>query len=617
MNKTYWAIALSLAVILGVPFAVNLARPADERVDPSARRLVVITPHVQQIHEEFGPAFNRWHQRVYGETAYIDFRHPGGTSEIFNQLRSEVIRALETGRYTETESGELRFDAGAVTADVMFGGGTYDHGRLTRPVLAMNGGAEVSTTISMPPDPLFSPDQLDEWYGENLLGNAPVYDPDQHWFGNASSGFGIVFNRDILRELGLPDPTSFEDLGDPRLNGWVALTDPNQSGSITTSLQSILDNYGWERGWRTLRTMSGNTRYFTDKSTKPPIDVAMGEAAMGLAIDFYGRSQSQAVLKPGQLPGESRVGYIDPPGKTFIDPDPASILNGASDPELARRFIEFLLSEEAQALWQFPALDSERGANNPNVPGTAQQMGPQRHELRRMPIRRVMHERYASHFIDQVNPYAVASSVEPRGWRSSIQPMMGAFAIDTFNQMKAAWRALNTIRARDPIATRQWKRALREFDTIALGEWQRSGEGSFPDGDLRGTTWVLAQQPPEVWPGELVLAWERLRSAADRHPDLVYAEKLFFGFPSGEAVRQAWDARFSGFEQTLTHDDPTEQQKMREQFAGLFNDFNPKTYGAVRNSWRLEGVPERVGIVYSDIFRDQYRLVVELADDGR
>lgn len=611
MKPAHWVIAVSLAVILGVPFAINLARPADEQMDPGARRLVVITPHVQQIHEEFGPAFSRWHERTYGEAVYVDFRHPGGTSEILDQLRTEASRALETGQYTVGPDGSIRLEPGAVTAGVMFGGGSYDHGQLKGTVSATRDGVRIEATISVPPQPPFSGEQLDAWYGPNVLGNAPVYDPEQHWFGNASSGFGIVYNRDLLRELGIQEPTSFEDLGDPRLVNWVALTDPNQSGSITTSLQSILDNYGWERGWRALRGMSGNTRYFTDKSTKPPIDVAMGEAAMGLAIDFYGRSQSQSVLKPGQRAEDSRVGYIDPPGKTFIDPDPASILNGASDPELARRFIEFLLSDEGQAIWQLPALDTPDGGDNPMIAGSAQPLGPQRHELRRMPIRRAMYERYFEHFIDRVNPYEVASSVRPRGWRSAIQPMMGAFAIDTFEPMKGGWVALNRIRASDPEATANWERALADFDRLADAVWLAQGEEAFPGGDLRGTTWALATEVPEAWPGELVVAWGRLSDAARAHPRLVQGEMLFYGFPPGERVREVWERRFSEFTAAI------EKPEDRERLAGAFSDFTPGTYNAVRNSWRVPGVAERMRIVYADIFREQYGLLTDLSEGAQ
>ena len=74
--------------------------------------------------------------------------------------------------------------------------------------------------------------------------------------------------------------------------------------------------------WRVLRAMCANAHSFGDSSQKAPIEVSMGEAAAGLSIGFYGRYQSQSVAPPGAPPEASRVGFIDPPGMTYIDSDP-------------------------------------------------------------------------------------------------------------------------------------------------------------------------------------------------------------------------------------------------------------------------------------------------------
>ncbi|MCU0689606.1 MAG: extracellular solute-binding protein, partial [Phycisphaerales bacterium] len=223
-----------------------------------------------------------------------------------------------------------------------------------------------------------------------------------------------------------------------------------------TLYDSILNKEGWDRGWRILREMSANARYFTASSTQPPLDVSQGECVMGVAIDFYGRGQSQAVLRTGQRPEESRVGYIDPPGATYIDADPASIVNGTRRPEMAKRFMTFLLTDEAQALWQFapargPGRDSGAGqAAGAGVmiedAGTQIRLGPVEYSLRRMPSRRAMYERYLEHFTDKTNPFQIASNTPLRGWRDLLGPLMGAFAIDSRQEMKAAWAALNAAR---------------------------------------------------------------------------------------------------------------------------------------------------------------------------
>jgi iron(III) transport system substrate-binding protein len=446
MRTTQVVIFLALALILGVPWV--LRPPAESRVElPPDRVLVVVTPHVPQIQREFSRAFEHWHLREHGTQVRLDWRQPGGTSDIMKMLEAHFQAAAKGGAF-RWRDGEVDCDVGATAFDVMMGGGSYEFGRLKRGVRVSGevvpGAAAGDVEIPMSAPAGFDQKTLDEWYGENRVGAGLLYDPQQHWFGTALSGFGIVFNKELFDHLGLPHPDGFDDLADPRLAGWLALADPRQSGSVQTTYDAILSYYGWEDGWRALRSMCGNARYFSNSSPKPPIDVSHGEAAAGLAIDFYGRGQGQAVLLPGQDASESRVGYVDPAGATYVDADPVAMIRGGPNPALARRFIEFCLSEEAQALWQFRALEKNgranpRAAGNPRGPD-GEPMGPRDYELRRMPVRRVMYEKYAGAFIDQIDPFTSASDRQPAGWRSAIPLMMGAFGIDTAHECRDAWR---------------------------------------------------------------------------------------------------------------------------------------------------------------------------------
>lgn len=444
MKASQILIFAALAVILGVPF---LLRPAAEtRTLPKGEHpLVIVTPHVPQIQEEFSRGFDRWHRRVYGEPAHIDWRQPGGTSDILKVLEAHYQAAAKSGAFDFSDPRNPVAKPGACAYDIMLGGGSYEHTKLKIGVKVV---LDQERTIPVAEPAGFSKQQLDEWFGENKIGAQTLYDPEQYWLGTALSGFGIVYNKEVLARLGVREPKSFRDMADPRLQGWVTLADPRQSGSAATSLDAILSREGWDNGWRLLREMCANTRSFTNSSPKPPIDVSHGQAAMGLAIDFYGRGQGQAVTPPGGDASTTRVGYVDPRGETYIDADPVTILRGGPNPVLARRFVEFCLSDEGQALWQFAATDTPRGTDNPKAPDGLP-MGPVRHELRRMPVRRAMYEKFHEAFIDQVNPFDVASDALPAGWRSALPIMMGAFAIDNAGSLREAWAALNRARS-DP-----------------------------------------------------------------------------------------------------------------------------------------------------------------------
>lgn len=463
-------IVLALLVIIGVPVAGKWMRAREAKggstdaATPGASKsltLVVVTPHIEQIRLEFGLAFDTWHRKVHGSPAVIDWRTPGGTSEIRKLLESQAEAAVAAGACTITPPKALKYKGSekeelpeavidperADLPDVFFGGGSFEHtaskvGFVTE--VTIDGKRQrVRVRVSAPPGPkLFDDQYLTTIFGpENRVGVERLYDDDQHWFGTALSGFGIVYNRDLLKQLGLPEPTTFAELGEPRLFRRVALADPRLSGSVATLYDAILNKEGWDKGWRTLREMSANARYFSSSSTQPPLDVSQGECAIGVAIDFYGRGQSQSLIKPGADPSSSRVGYIDPPGATYIDADPASIINGAKHPELARRFIEFCLTDEAQALWQFTPLDQ--------LPGIAGDgLGPQHDRLRRMPVKPSMYAKYLDRFTDKTNAFDIASKTPLRGWRDLIGPLMGSFAIDNHHEMQDAWRVLNAARAK-------------------------------------------------------------------------------------------------------------------------------------------------------------------------
>jgi len=420
MNMTQMAILLCFAVLVGVPLLVRPGETVRRRVGDQL--LIIVTPHNEQIRYEFKRAFEDWHWREHGSPVTVVYNVPGGTSEIRKLLESQFKSALENGTMLGGQ------------ADLVFGGGSFEHDQFKKPMTVEVNGEARRTTIAVPVE--FEQAWLDATYGPNEIGGktGTLYDPERHWFGIALSGFGIVFNRDALQQLGVDEPTMWSDLCDPRLEGWVALVNPSQSGSVKTAFESILHREGWAQGWRILRRASGNARYFSASSLKPPIDVSQGNAAMGVAIDFYGRFQSQAMKEAGDA---DRIGYVDPIGGSTIDADPITMLRGAPQPELAKKFIEFSLSDEGQALWQFRKNEGRQSGN-------AGGLGPTRFELRRMIITRSMYERHFPDFIDQVNPYVIATPAEyPDGnARDFISPVFAAMAMDTHHELREAWKAI-------------------------------------------------------------------------------------------------------------------------------------------------------------------------------
>ena len=408
-----------LVLLLAAPFA--LERPG-EAPDPDARRLVITTPHNEQIRDEFSRAFEEWHLARFDEQVAIDWSTPGGTSEIRKLLNSEYTAALKDG----IEPGG--------NSDLLWGGGTYEFIQLSKPITIEVDGQEKSTRVLAPMD--FEASYLKNIYGDGMIAGDRLFDGDLRWFGTALSSFGIVFNRDLVTQLGLSEPGTWEDLANPRYVTWLTMVDPGMSGSVTTAFEAILQRRGWIEGWQILRRLAANARSFAGSSTKGPLDVAAGEAAAAICIDFYGRYEAQrtrdAAIRAGLQGADAkgRIGYVSPPGETVIDPDPIGLLTGAPDPELARRFVEFVLSEDGQSLWQYKV--AETGP------------GPRRFELRRLPIRRSLYRDHFAEFVDKVDPWKIATPVASpnRAMRSFITPMFRGIALDQPERLRRAWKAI-------------------------------------------------------------------------------------------------------------------------------------------------------------------------------
>ncbi|HZW06170.1 MAG TPA: hypothetical protein VFF65_03525, partial [Phycisphaerales bacterium] len=217
MKSARLFIVVSLLVIIGIPVGGRwLRRKADAVPVQGGQTLVVVTPHIEQIRLEFGAAFDRWHRRVHGSPVTVDWRTPGGTSEIRKLLESQAEAAVAAGAYSIVPAKQLQHRGSEKEAlpeavidaeradlpDVFFGGGSFEHTAskvgIVTTALVDGKPQRVRVRISAPPVPApgFSAEYLASVYGpENRVGVERLYDDDQHWFGTALSGFGIVYNR--------------------------------------------------------------------------------------------------------------------------------------------------------------------------------------------------------------------------------------------------------------------------------------------------------------------------------------------------------------------------------------------------------------------------------------
>ncbi len=465
-----------LLALVAVVVGPILLRP--RQVDtPQAgeRTLVIITPHNEAIRSEFGRAFAQQHLARTGQRVRVDWRTPGGTSEIARYVASEYLASFQNhwmrtlgrpwSKAVETSFDSARVKPAATPAadtlpqqarrafldsqvscklDVFFGGGAFDFEQQARAGRLVDCGYIRA-----------HPEIFNDRVIPQTLSGEPFWDPQGRWIGNVISAFGICYNPDALARLGIAQtPVRWADLADPRYAGQIALANPTQSGSVTKSFEMLVQQQmleavaerrltpeeeplvvaeGWARAMRLLMKIGANARYFTDASTKIALDVEGGEAAAGMTIDFYGRFQSEQVRKPD---GSSRLQYVNAAGGTSITVDPIGLFRGAPHGDMARAFIDFVLSPDGQKLWNWKV----------GTPG-----GPRRYALRRMPVLPAL---YAPEFQPlrsdpEIAPYELARTFTYHdAWTGTLfRPIAFTFrvmCIDTHEELKEAWHALAT-----------------------------------------------------------------------------------------------------------------------------------------------------------------------------
>src|SRR3984885_10662460 len=508
-------ILVALLAVVAVPF---LFRQPEIDSHSAEDDLVIISPHSEAIRFEFTRAFADYYHKTTGRSVHLDWRLPGGTTDIVRYLNSEIEASFrnywtqQLGRPWDREVLEafanpsvkgdvdqgsqgnraryafLNSNAGC-GIDLMFGGGSFDFVNLANRGLLVDSGV-----LSRFPE-LFS--GTGDLLIPRSLGGEPYWDAQGRWVGTCLAEFGICYNTEVLTRLGVfTPPAQWIDLANERLFNAIALADPTKSGSVAKAFELMIQQQmnqrlaelaasapdqpreqrekqamteGWERGLQLLIRLAANSRYFSDGAPKIPMDVAYGEAAAGMCIDFYGRFESEAVANRD---GQSRLKYTSVVGGTSVGADSIALLRGAPHPQVAKAFIDFVLKLEGQKIWDFRV----------GTPG-----GPERYALRRLPIRRELYrEPLLSEMADrEADPYRDAEAfVYHYTWTgplfSAIRFLVRVMCIDSRQELVSARKAigdapidspayqklLDVSRVRYDLAMQQIRDTLRSADRV-------------------------------------------------------------------------------------------------------------------------------------------------------
>lgn len=258
-----------------------------------------------------------------------------GQLNLYCSVQVEWCQAMATGfqratgitvNMTQKGSGEtlaqIRAEAQNPRGDVWFGG-TGD------PHLIV---AEENLTVEYK-----SPnhDQLQPWairqYDAAKGRSVGVY----------SGAVGFGFNTELLARKNLPRPACWADIVKPAYKGEIQVANPNSSGTAYVIIATLVQLMGEDKAFEFMKQLHPNINAYARSGTGPIKAVARGETAVSLSFVHDAVTEKNAGFP---------VEWATPCEGTGYEIGSMSIIRGARNMDNARRFFDWALSPEAQAI---------------------------------------------------------------------------------------------------------------------------------------------------------------------------------------------------------------------------------------------------------------------------
>jgi iron(III) transport system substrate-binding protein len=137
------------------------------------------------------------------------------------------------------------------------------------------------------------------------------------------------------------EPKTWNDLTDPKYKGKMVMTDP----SFTSLQVSVVGMMSKERGWGFYEKLRQNDVMIVQGNQQSSDMIKRGERAIAVgALDSYA-AEERAAGHP--------IKTLYPSDGVFVIPSPTAVVKGGPNPNAAKLFAEFMLTEPVQKV--FPA----------------------------------------------------------------------------------------------------------------------------------------------------------------------------------------------------------------------------------------------------------------------
>ncbi|WP_089687649.1 ABC transporter substrate-binding protein [Billgrantia gudaonensis] len=164
--------------------------------------------------------------------------------------------------------------------------------------------------------------------------DAGLYDAEGHYYGTKLITTGIVYNTGATHQ-----PQSWAELTQPRYAGQVTMPSPLYSGAALIHMATLSEHPELGEDYyealhdNRVEAQGGNGGVFNA--------VAAGTKPYGVVVDF---------LPIREAAKGSPVAFVFPEEGVSAVTEPVAIMQGADNLDAARKFVDFVLSQEGQQL---------------------------------------------------------------------------------------------------------------------------------------------------------------------------------------------------------------------------------------------------------------------------
>lgn len=234
------------------------------------------------------------------------------TVEVFQKANPDIeIKVYRSGTSDIMSKLAAEFSAGAPQADVLL----------------------IADAVSM--EGLKADKRLLQYEDANLNGFTDgSFDPDKYYFGSKLITTGIAYNSAAEQK-----PEHWTDLEKPEYKGMTVMPSPLYSGAAAYLLSGFAENP--DIGWDFFEALQKNETVSVRGNGAVLKSIASGEKPYGILVDFMALN-AKAKGSP--------IEFVFPAEGVPAVTEPVAIMSSTQNPDDAKKFIDFILSEDGQKL---------------------------------------------------------------------------------------------------------------------------------------------------------------------------------------------------------------------------------------------------------------------------